>query len=388
MRLTKRLLFFALICGGGYAAYAYFNPTATPQIHYITETVSRGNLDKSVLATGTVRAKQRVEVGAQVSGKIRKLYVALGQSVRQGQPLAELDAETQQNQLNTARAEFSAYQTQLNAKQVALNVAQSQYDRLAKLYAQKSGSLAELESAKQTLALAKANLDEIKTKIQVAEIAVNTATTNLGYTKIVSPIDGVVVSLPVSEGQTVNANQTSPTLLQVAALSQMLIKLEIAEGDIAQVSVGQKVNFSTLAEPNHRYQGVIQSLDPALTTLTDNRYNDQSGNSDAVYYYANVLVDNPAQRLRIGMTAQARILIAERDNALLVPSAAIQQQKGKTTVSVLENGKAVEKTVQVGLSDGQFSEILGGLTEGEQVITTQRNENEKVGGNNMRMPRF
>lgn len=389
MKSFKIFLLFVLAVFGAYVAYqSFYVDSDSSQVHYITEPVKRGTIDKSVLASGSVRAIQRTEVGAQVSGKIQKLNAELGQAVKKGQLIAEIDSEPQQNALNSAQAEWLAYQTQLNAKQVALSVAESSYQRLAKLYTQKSSSLNELDNARNTLALAKANLEESKAKIQLAEIAVNTAKTNLSYTKIIAPIDGVIVSVPVSEGQTVNANQSSPTIVQVADLSQVLIKFEIAEGDIAQVKVDQAVSFNTLAEPNRRYRTEIQSLDPALTKLTDNNYVEQSSNNEAVYYYANAQVANPDQSLRIGMTVQGKITIFEKHNVLLVPNSAIKKRQGKSVVDVLENGKSVERNVEIGISDGQSSEVLSGLNEGEQVITTQRNANEKIGSQNIRMPRF
>ena len=388
MKILKSLLVIAILAGAGVGAYSYFNTGESQQIHYITEESKIGDLDKSVLATGSVRANQRTEVGAQVSGKIQKIHVTLGQAVKKGELIADIDSETQQNNLNTAQAELSAYKTQLNAKQVALTVAESNYQRLSKLYNQKSASLSDLETAKNDLATAKANLEDVKSQIQVAEISVSTAKTNLGYTKITSPIDGVIVSIPVSEGQTVNANQSSPTIVQVADLSKALIKLEIAEGDIAQVKTEQSVSFSTLAEPNRKYQGKIKSIDPALTTLTDNSYTEESGNSDAVYYYANVVVDNADMSLRIGMTTQGKVIIAEKNGVLLVPTTAIKKRGKDSIIQVLENGKAIDKTVQTGLADSQYTEITSGLKEGEQVITAQRSANEQVGNNNMRMPRF
>lgn len=389
MKSFKIFLLFVLAVFGAYVAYqSFYVDSDSSQVHYITDPVKRGTIDKSVLASGSVRAIQRTEVGAQVSGKIQKLNAELGQAVKKGQLIAEIDSEPQQNALNSAQAEWLAYQTQLNAKQVALSVAESSYQRLAKLYTQKSSSLNELDNARNTLALAKANLEESKAKIQLAEIAVNTAKTNLSYTKIIAPIDGVIVSVPVSEGQTVNANQSSPTIVQVADLSQVLIKFEIAEGDIAQVKVDQAVSFNTLAEPNRRYRTEIQSLDPALTKLTDNNYVEQSANNEAVYYYANAQVANPDQSLRIGMTVQGKITIFEKHNVLLVPNSAIKKRQGKSVVDVLENGKSVERNIEIGISDGQSSEVLSGLNEGEQVITTQRNANEKIGSQNIRMPRF
>lgn len=387
--MLKPLLILGVFIGGGYFAYQHFYAeNNNQQIHYITEEARLGRIDKSVLATGSVRANQRIEVGAQVSGKIQKIYVTLGQTVKRGELLAEIDSSNQQNQLDTAQAQLSIYKAQLNSHQTALAVAESNYNRLSKLYQQKSTSQTELENARNSLASAKASVEQSKAQIRSAEISVNDARVNVGYTKITSPIDGVIVSIPMSEGQTANSNQISPTIVQVADLSKMLIKLEISEGDIAQVRENQTVTFTTLSDPNRVYQGVIESVDPALTTLTDNNYSETSGNSTAVYYYANVLIDNSDNSLRIGMTTQGRVVIAEKNDVLLAPTSAIKKRGKRNVIEVLEDGKAVEKEVQLGLADSQNTEIVSGLNKGDKIITAQRSSNEKVGSNNMRMPRF
>lgn len=383
----KTLATIGLLAAISVGGYFYYNAQhAEQQIHYITEPVVRASIDKNVLATGSVRASKRTEVGAQVSGKIQKLYVELGQAVKKGDPIADIDSSNQSNSLSTAEAQLSSYQAQLKSAQVALEVAQSNYNRLHKLYQAQSASLNDFESAKSSLAAAKASVDNVKAQIKSAEISVNDAKTNLNYTQIVSPIDGVVVSVPVSVGQTVNSNQTSPTIVQVADLSKMLIKLEISEGDIAQVKIGQKVTFSTLAEPERKYTASIDSVDPALTKLTDNNYTEASGNTEAVYFYANLLVDNADNSLRIGMTTQAQITIANREDVLVVPNTVVKKRGKDHTVSVLENGNAVEKTIQIGLSDAKSTEVLSGLSEGNQVIVTQRSSNEQISSS--RAPRM
>lgn len=327
-------------------------------------------------------------MGAQASGKIEKIHVVLGQKIKQGDLIAEIDSKNQVNTLNSAQAELKSYQAQLEAKQVAYNVAKSSYDRLSKLYANKSTSLDELNAAKNNLSAAKAAISEIEAYIQRAKIQVDTAKTNLEYTKILSPLDGTVISIPVSEGQTVNANQTTPTIVQVADLTKILIKPEISEGDITKVKAGMKVEFTTLSDPDKVYHSTIYSVDPAITTLTDNEYSESVSDTSAVYYYANVLVDNPDNHLRIGMTTQNTIIIADEENTLLVPTITLHKEGKETFVNLLtENNKVEKRAVVTGLNDEMNTQILSGLNEGEKVISSQVSSDEKV-GNNFRGPRI
>ncbi|UDW84334.1 efflux RND transporter periplasmic adaptor subunit [Pasteurella canis] len=380
--LISCTMVIAIFVGGFYL----FN-TNHNSITYLTETVKRGDLKKSVIATGTLTAYQRVEVGAQVSGKIEKIHVKLGQLIQQGDLIAEIDSQTQRNHLNTAQAKLTSYRSQLNAKTVAYDIAKSSYERSKKLYGQKAISLTELDDAKNTFAIAQAAIQEITATIKQAEIEVNTAKTNLGYTKILSPITGTVISIPVAEGQTVNANQTTPTIIQVADLSKMQIRPEISEGDITKVKVGMPIIFSTLSDPQKQYVTVINTIDPALTTLTDNEYSESITNTKAVYFYANALVDNPDNKLRIGMTAQTEILVNEVKNVLLIPTTTLKPEGNKVFVQLLKDNQVEKREVIIGLNDELNTEILSGLHEGEKVISSQIDNTEKV-NNTTRRPRI
>ncbi|BFQ92960.1 efflux RND transporter periplasmic adaptor subunit [Gallibacterium anatis] len=358
------------------AAIYYFNLQSQPKTTYLTETAKYSDIQQTVVATGTVRSSNRVEVGARVSGKVEKILVKLGQKVKKGELIAELDSITQENTLNSAQAQLAAYKAQLVAAQTAYRVANSNFQRIAKLYKRKASSLDDYENAQNNLDSAKANVEQIQAQIKQSEIEVNTAATNLNYTKITSPIDGTVISIPVSVGQTVNANQTTPTIIQVADLDTMLIKPEISEGDITKIKPGMKVQFTTLAEPDEIYQAEIASVDPALTTLTDNEYSESVSDTNAIYYYANVLVPNPEHKLQIGMTTQNTIITAQKQHVLVVPTLAIQKRNGQNSVQILDGDKVVEKIVQIGLHDDINTEILSGLNEGDNVILSQSSTNE------------
>lgn len=380
-----------LIVGG--LAYYFFVGNNNQQSTYLTEKVTRGNIEKTVVASGSISSINEVDVGAQVSGKITRLYVILGQEVKKGDLIADIDSTTQINALNTKKAALASYQAQLKAKETALSVAQSAYSRYSKLYGQKATSLDELNNAKNTFDAAKSEVDALKESIKQAEIEVNTAETNEGYTQITSPIDGTIISTPISEGQTVNSAQTTPTIVTVADLNKMLVKPEISEGDITKVKAGQVVSFTILSDPNTHYKSVISSVDPATTTKSDNTSTSSSSSStssstSAVYYYANLIVDNPDRTLRIGMTTENNIKIADAQNVLLVSNMAIQKREGKTFVNVLNENKQPEmREVEIGVQNDFQTEIKSGLVEGDKVILSQVAVGEQV-GNSGRGPRM
>ena len=373
------------------AAYYFFSSNSKQETTYLTESVTRGNVEKTVVASGSVESVNEVDVGAQASGKITKLYVKLGQEIKKGEMIADIDSTTQINTLNTKKAALVSYQAQLKAKKTAYDVALSSYNRLSKLYMQKATSLDSVNTAKSTLDNAKAEMEVIEANIKQAEIEVNTAETNVGYTKITAPMDGTVISVPVSEGQTVNANQTTPTIVTIADLSKMKIKPEISEGDITKVKAGQEVSFTILSDSQTVYHSVIDSVDPANTTITDSSSTSSSTNSSssssttsAIYYYANVLIDNPDRTLRIGMTTENNIKIANAKDVLLVSNMAIQKRDSKSFVNVLnDKNQPEQREVETGVQNDFQTEIKSGLNEGEKVIVSQVANGEQVGS----MPR-
>ena len=372
------------------AVYYFFSSNNKQETTYLTESVTRGNVEKTVVASGSVESVNEVDVGAQASGKITKLYVKLGQEIKKGEMIADIDSTTQINTLNTKKAALVSYQAQLKAKKTAYDVALSSYNRLSKLYTQKATSLDSLNTAKSTLDNAKAEMEAIEANTKQAEIEVNTAETNVGYTKITAPMDGTVISVPVSEGQTVNANQTTPTIVTIADLSKMKIKPEISEGDITKVKAGQEVSFTILSDSQTVYHSVIDSVVPANTTTSDSSStsssisSSSSSTTSAIYYYANVLIDNPDRTLRIGMTTENNIKIANAKDVLLVSNMAIQKRDGKSFVNVLnDKNQPEQREVETGVQNDFQTEIKSGLNEGEKVIVSQVANGEQVGS----MPR-
>ena len=303
--------------------------------------------------------------------------------------IAEIDSATQQNNVDTKKAQLGIYEAKLNSAKVALEISKTKFKREQELFAKNATSKEEFENAKNTLAANEASLKEIEAQIVQAKISLNTAQIDLGYTKITAPKGGVVVSVQVEEGQTVNSNQTTPTIVNIADLSKVQLKMEIAEGDITKIKVGSKVEYSILSEPNRKFYAHISSVDPGLTTLSNGKYKTtsssgtttSSSSSSAIYYYAKAVVDNPDGTLRIGMTTQNTVILDSAKDAVIVPSIAIKKEDGKSVVYVLKKGKdgldtAERREVQTGLIDSLKTQILSGVEEGEEVVTKRNSAAE------------
>ncbi len=343
------------------------------EINYLTEPVVRTSIAQTVSATGEISAAQLVDVGAQASGQIKKLHVTLGQQVKKGDLIAEIDSTSQLNNLNTNKAKLDTYQAQLVSAEIALRSADKKYKREQALWQEDATSREALEDAQDAFAAAKASVAELKSSIRQTQIAINTAEADLGYTRITAPMDGTVVAIPVEEGQTVNANQTTPTIVQVADLSTMLNKMQIAEGDVNKVKAGMKLSFTTLSQPDNVREATLESIDPGLTTMSQGSYTTSTDTTDsAIYYYARSLVPNEDNVLHIGMTTENTITINQAEKVLAVPKLAVKQRGGKQYVRVLgENNQPQEKEIITGLSDNMNTEVKSGLGEGENVIISE-----------------
>ncbi|MFC3873617.1 efflux RND transporter periplasmic adaptor subunit [Neisseria musculi] len=355
----------------GFAAWVYFKPKE--QINYLTQTVSRIDINQTVNATGEISAAQLVTVGSQASGQIKKLHVKIGQQVKKGDLIAEIDSTTQLNELNTNKAKLDTYQAQLVSAGIKQRTADKKYKREKALWAEDATSKQELEDAEDALAAAKASVAELKSLIRQTQISINTSEADLGYTRISATMDGTIVSIPVEEGQTVNANQATPTIVQLADLSKMLNKMQIAEGDAGKVKAGQALTFTILSQPDNTRSAIIDTVDPGLTTMSQGSYTTSTDTTDtAIYYYARSLVPNEDGSLHIGMTTENTITINQAKNVLSVPNLAVKNQKGKKVVRVLnDKNQPQEREIKTGLSDGTNTQVLSGLKEGEKVIISE-----------------
>lgn len=374
----KGLLLLVLLIVAAVVVWALLRPKQGPAA-FLTATVEQRPLQQAVLADGTLSASKLVSVGAQASGQIKRLLVELGDQVKQGQLVAEIDSMTQQNALQNAQAALKNIEAQRAVKEAQLSNYRAAFARQKAMLTKNLTPKADYDDALTTLSATEAEIRALDAQIVQAQIEVNTAQVNLGYTRIVSPIDGTVVSVPVEEGQTVNAVQSAPTLIKVANLDTMTVKAQISEADVINVQPGMKVWFTILGEPNRRYEATLRAIEPAPDSInqdsTSSLTSSSSSASDkkAIYYYGLFDVPNPQHRLRISMSAEVHIVLGERPNALVIPATAIDTIDGKTSVQVVDNQQRVtRREIKVGLNDNVEAEIISGLKVGEKVVLSQR----------------
>ena len=414
-KIKPAKIIVAVVCLLAIAVTAwYFFKPQQQQPQYITAEVAHGDIEDSVLATGVLEATKMVSVGAQVSGQVKKMYVKLGDPVKQGQLIAQIDSIRQENDLKTAEASIKNQQAQLAVKQANLAKVQSEYQRQQAMYAQDATSRAELESALASYKTAQADILAINAQIEQSRLTLATAKEDLGYTQIIAPMDGTIVAIVTEEGQTVNANQSAPTIVKLAKLDTMTIKAEISEADVMKVEQGQIVYFTTLGNSDKKHYAKLRQVEPAPDSINTETSNTSSSSSTAIYYNALFDVPNEDGKLRIDMTAQVYIILNEAKNVLTIPAAAIQssnrsqakrsdtakEQTAKTSTdqtqtdrpkrlelsaeekSLIEQGKASlsmvrvvqadgtakPQAVLVGLNNRVTAQIIKGLKQGDQVV--------------------
>ncbi|HEG3987295.1 TPA: efflux RND transporter periplasmic adaptor subunit [Campylobacter coli] len=366
-RVVLIVVILALFGVGAY--FIFFNDNE--KITYLTQKVKKIDISQTIEAVGKVYAKDQVDVGAQVSGQIIKLYVDVGSHVKQGDLIAQIDKDKQQNDLDITKAQLESAKANLESKKVALEIASKQYQREQKLYAAKASSLENLETQKNNYYSLKASVAELNAQVIQLEITLKNAKKDLDYTTITAPIDGVVINVAVDEGQTVNANQNTPTIVRIANLDEMEIKMEIAEADVNKIKIGTELEFSLLNDPQKTYRASIASIDPADTEVSDSSSSyssSSSSSSNAIYYYAKFYVQNKDNFLRIGMSIQNEIVIASVKDVIAVPTYAIKNDAKGYYVEILQNQKAVKKYVKFGIKDSINTQILEGVDENEELI--------------------
>ena len=330
------------------------------EIQFETEKITRANLQNSVTATGTIEPVTSVTVGTQVSGIVSKLYVDYNSKVTKGQVIAELDRTNLTSELNTAKANLSSAQSSLNYEK-------ANHQRYETLYKKGLVSADEYENAR--LSYEKA-VQQVKT----AQESVKKAETNLNYATITSPIDGVVLSKAVEEGQTVAASFSTPELFTIAQdLTNMRVIANVDEADIGDVKAGERVSFTVDAFPNDVFEGQVTQVRQEATTT-----------NNVVTYEVVISAPNEQLKLKPGLTANVTIYTAEKQGVLSVSTKALRftptpetvgkmkiaDCKGKNKLWTKQGNTLQAHSVQLGMSDGIHTEILSGLAEGTEIVTT------------------
>ncbi|HIV71607.1 MAG TPA: efflux RND transporter periplasmic adaptor subunit [Candidatus Aquabacterium excrementipullorum] len=365
----------------------WFSPPPMPKV--ITAEVRKADLEDNVLASGTVKAIKQVSVGAQVSGQVKKLYVALGDQVKQGQLIAEIDADTQTNTLRNAEAALRNAQATRLAKQAALVQAELTFKREQELLTQDATSRETYEAAKASLDTLKAEIAAQEAQIEQNRISADTARVTLGYTRILAPMDGRVVAVVTEEGRTVNATQSAPTIIKLAKLDTVTVKAQISEADVVRVKPGLPVYFTILGESDKRYEAKLRAIEPVPeseqtdSTTSTSSTSSSSSTTTAVYYNGLFDVPNPEDKLRVSMTAQVSIVLARANDALVIPSAALSDRRdkeGRYEVRVLEGDekhpRINPRKVRIGLNNRVQAQVLEGLNEGDKVVVGEAQAGE------------
>ncbi|WP_352310264.1 efflux RND transporter periplasmic adaptor subunit [Psychrobacter sp. W2-37-MNA-CIBAN-0211] len=416
-------------------AYTFLKPEETTP-NYLTATVEVGDIENNVMASGKVKALNTVDVGAQVSGEVTKLYVEVGDEVQKGDLIAQIDQVTQNNNLSNEQATLEqsvaaiesakadalsrqaglkSAQADLASRQSELRQAQSDFSRLQGLVAidaisqqeydtqatsvetaeaAVANARAAIDTARAAIATANANVSSQQAALRKSQTNVETAQEDLSYTTIRAPISGTVVSVTTEQGTTVNANQTAPTIVTLADLSTVRINAQISEADVINVNAGMPAYFNIIGNPDQQYDATLTAIEPAPEQISST-----SSTDAAIYYVGYVEVPNPDRLFRIDMTAQIYIIVNEAKNALLVPSTVIQEKRtrgkekdkaatGKFVRVLKEDGTVEERTVEVGIDNRVNAQILSGLKEGEEVIISEESGKKSGSGRIPGKPRM
>lgn len=365
-KISKIWIGIGIIAVLAIATWMFSGGKKEQTVTFDTAKVEPANIKNSVTATGSVEPVTSVTVGTQVSGIISRLYVDYNTVVKKGQIIAELDKTNLISELNTAKANLSSAQSSLNYES-------ANYKRYATLFKKGLVSADEYESAKL-------NFEKAKDQVAQSREMVQKAQTNLSYAIITSPIDGVVISKSVEEGQTVAASYATPELFTIAKdLKDMQVVANVDEADIGDVKEGGRVSFTVDAYPNDTFEGVVKQVRQEATTT-----------NNVVTYEVVISAPNSELKLKPGLTANVTIYTAERQNVLCVSTKALRftptqdlikgckivDCKGKNKVWTREGNTFKAHAVQIGMSDGIHTEILSGVSKGLEIITDAKAANE------------
>lgn len=360
---TSRVFIFIVMIALAYAGYYFYNvEPASPAL--LTEQVKLGDIENYIAATGTLEPKQYVEVGAQVSGQLQKIYVEEGEVVTAGQLLMEIDATVFETKVQNAEASLEGNHAQLQQLQAELELASLRAKRNKDLHDKNAVSEDTLfESiANEKILRAKIRAMQAQIRADTASLAGDKAT--LGYAKIYAPIAGTVVSISVREGQTLNANQNAPLLLKIADLRVLTLRAEVSEADVNRLSKGMTVYFKTFGGGDRRWYSTVRQVLPTPSII-----------NDVVLYQALIDVDNADDQLMDAMTTQVFFVRDSAENALIVPLGAVHSNNNTSEVVVKKGEKLETVSVKTGVRNRTHVQILSGLAENDVVVIGDQSRN-------------
>ncbi|MCE6963373.1 macrolide transporter subunit MacA [Enterobacter sp. MW07] len=359
-KLKKRYILAAIIIF--VALIAVWKTLNKPTPLYQTLIVRPGELQQSVLATGKLDALRKVDVGAQVSGQLKTLSVEIGDKVKKGELLGVIDPEQAENQIKEVEATLMELRAQRGQAEAERKLAQVTLARQQQLAKTQAISRQDLDTAATELAVKQAQIGTIDAQIKRNQASLDSAKTNLEYTRIVAPMAGEVTQITTLQGQTVIAAQQAPNILTLADMGTMLVKAQVSEADVIHLKPGQKAWFTVLGDPQTRYEGVLKDILPTPEKV-----------NDAIFYHARFEVPNPKGVLRLEMTAQVHIQLTGEKNVLTVPLAALGESTGdnRYKVKVLRNGETREREVSLGSRNDTDVVVVKGLEEGDEVVVSE-----------------
>lgn len=372
-KISKVWYIVAVVLVVAVSVWAFSGSKRKEQVDFVTEKVAPGNIQSSITATGTIEPVTSVTVGTQVSGIVSKLYVDYNSVVKKGQVIAELDKSNLTSQLNSAKANLQQMQANLRKAQEDLAYQHANFNRYKTLYNKGLVSANDFETARLSYQTASQSVSSVRQQVNAAQEEVKRAQTNLGYATITSPIDGIVLSKSVEEGQTVAASFSTPELFTIAQdLTNMQVVANVDEADIGGVKEGERVTFTVDAYPDETFQGTVKQVRQEATTT-----------NNVVTYEVVISAPNANLKLKPGLTANVTIFTAERSGVLSVSSKALRYTPtketvghmkivdggGKSKVWVIEGNTIKSVPVNIGMTDGTHTQILSGVSRGQVIVT-------------------
>ncbi|QJI45139.1 efflux RND transporter periplasmic adaptor subunit [Pseudomonas sp. ADAK2] len=376
---TARRALLAALCLIPVIAVAAWQILPPGRDQFATVQVSRGDIESSVTALGTLQPRRYVDVGAQASGQIHKIHVEVGDVVKEGDLLVEIDPSTQQAKLDAGRFSIDNLKAQLQEQKALHELARQKFQRQQNLAAGGATRAEDVQTAQAELRATQARVEMFQAQIRQAQASLRSDQAELGYTRIYAPMNGTVVALDAREGQTLNAQQQTPLILRIAKLSPMTVWAEVSEADIGHVKPGMTAWFTTLSGGKRRWNSTVRQILPIPPKPLDQTSqgggspasSSKSGTGRVVLYTVLLDVDNADNALMAEMTTQVFFVSDQAKNVLTAPIAALQdgpQADSQTAQVVAKNGAIQQREVRTGISDRLKVQILDGLEEGDHLL--------------------